>query len=162
MSVKVQEKLFSRVDAEYAFELLTAGKPTGVVQAKLVERGMTTEEATRLLNELFMRILIDHAMSLLNEGWSPEETKQRLVERGWDEALASSIVDDLVDYLRDQAARMEEAETNPLMQFLGVVAILAGIGLFIGNRTGAFPTIPFAGFAAMAIGSLILSSAGKR
>ena len=38
----------------------------------------------------------------------------------------------------------------------GPILIIGGILLFIGNRSGAFPTFPFAGFITMMLGWLVL------
>ena len=50
---------------------------------------------------------------------------------------------------------------NPRRQ-LGLVMVVAGVGaglvgsvLYLGNRTGLLPTIPYAGFATTALGSLL-------
>jgi hypothetical protein len=37
----------------------------------------------------------------------------------------------------------------------GALIFLLGVGLFIGNITGLFPTLPFAGFIVMMVGSLL-------
>jgi hypothetical protein len=44
---------------------------------------------------------------------------------------------------------------------LGVSVFAAGVLLFIGNITGLFPTIPFAGYITMAIGSAMIRVAMK-
>ena len=41
------------------------------------------------------------------------------------------------------------------LQLLGAVIFVIGIGLFIGNKTGVFPTLPFAGLIVMTIGTAI-------
>jgi hypothetical protein len=40
-------------------------------------------------------------------------------------------------------------------KFIGTLVILVGIGLFIGNVTGVFPTFSYAGFITMGVGGLI-------
>ncbi|MGN6353232.1 MAG: hypothetical protein ACTHLB_07560 [Parafilimonas sp.] len=40
--------------------------------------------------------------------------------------------------------------------FLGIVLLLIGIILFIGNVSGWWPTFPFAGFITMSIGAGIM------
>jgi hypothetical protein len=43
----------------------------------------------------------------------------------------------------------------------GGLVCLLGFGLFVGNLTGLFPTVPFAGFIVMALGGVI-AGAGSR
>jgi hypothetical protein len=38
---------------------------------------------------------------------------------------------------------------------LGALVFVVGVGLFVGNVTGAFPSFPCAGFLVMGLGSLI-------
>ncbi len=39
-----------------------------------------------------------------------------------------------------------------LVQAIGGIVFLSGLGLFVGNVTGIFPTIPMAGYLVMAAG----------
>lgn len=48
---------------------------------------------------------------------------------------------------------------NGAASLLGLVLIVGGMVLVIGNLSGAFPTFPFAGFLVSGLGSLILSAA---
>ena len=47
------------------------------------------------------------------------------------------------------------------MKAIAILIVIIDFILFIGNRTGAFVTFPYAGFACMFIGSLFLG-AGKK
>jgi len=47
------------------------------------------------------------------------------------------------------------------MKFIGIIIIIAGIVLAIGNKTGSFHTFPFAGFITMIIGGVIMKAGGK-
>ena len=40
---------------------------------------------------------------------------------------------------------------------LGLLLIVGGIALVVGNQSGAFPTFPFAGFLVSGLGSVILA-----
>jgi len=48
-----------------------------------------------------------------------------------------------------------------LLTVVGGLVFLVGAGLFIGNITGMFPTVPFAGFVVMTIGGAMVG-AGNR
>jgi hypothetical protein len=41
---------------------------------------------------------------------------------------------------------------------LGSLIIVVGLGLFLGNITGLFPTFPFAGYLTIGLGGLVLSA----
>jgi uncharacterized membrane protein YkgB len=43
-------------------------------------------------------------------------------------------------------------------EVIGILVILVGIVLLIGNLTGLFPTFPYAGFIVMFVGGLIAKS----
>jgi len=47
------------------------------------------------------------------------------------------------------------------MQALGSVLFIVGIGLFIGNITGLFPTFSFAGFIFMTIGGALFAMGAR-
>lgn len=72
---------------------------------------------------------------------------------------------DVTAYYRQQHQERLMAQNritaNPVIMILGTLLFLAGIGLVVGNRTGLFPTIPFAGCILTVIGGLV-SAAGKR
>jgi hypothetical protein len=48
------------------------------------------------------------------------------------------------------------------MQVIGVIVLVAGIALFIGNVSGAFPTFPGLGWITIAIGGVIMRSGGDK
>ena len=48
-----------------------------------------------------------------------------------------------------------------LLTVLGGIIFLLGVGLFLGNTSGLFPTVPFAGFVLMTIGGAMFG-AGMR
>jgi hypothetical protein len=52
----------------------------------------------------------------------------------------------------------ETSGSNPISGIIGVILIIGGFILVVGNRTGAFPTFPFAGFITMTIGWMLVKS----
>jgi hypothetical protein len=160
MSEKMPQQQVAQADIDFAVNLLNKGETAESVHGKLVERGLTPEVASALLNDLFVQAVYNEAITLLNQRHSPEQVKRQLVDRGLEKTVAASVVDEIL--ARHRAALQEEESkgAKPLLRFLGGIMFVVGIGLFIGNRTGAFPTFPFAGFIVMAIGGAIYG-AGK-
>lgn len=157
MSEMVDLRQISQADVEYAVELLNHGDSTETVIGKLVDRGMKPEVASALLDELFARMVYADALAMLDQGNRPEQVKRQLVEKGLDKIAAAAVVDDIL--AQSRAARREGAGTRLLLRCLGGVVIVLGIGLYFGNRSGAFATFPFAGFVVMGIGSMIWGAA---
>lgn len=52
-----------------------------------------------------------------------------------------------------------DTSTSGVALLLGLVLIVAGFALVVGNLSGAFPTFPYAGFLVSGLGSLILRAA---
>ena len=46
------------------------------------------------------------------------------------------------------------------MKVIGLLVLVVGIGLFIGNISGAFPTFPGLGWITIAIGGVIMRAGG--
>ena len=49
---------------------------------------------------------------------------------------------------------------SPVSMF-GVIVIVIGAGLWIGNVTHAFPTFPLAGYLTMVVGGIIVKTGNK-
>jgi hypothetical protein len=67
----------------------------------------------------------------------------------------------------DPASTPRPSTRSPLsillvVQIAGWVAVVLGVGLFIGNRTGVFPTFPLAGFVTIGIGGVVARWAASR
>ncbi len=159
MSQSIVPQKVSQADIDLAIELLNKGEAAETVHGKLVERGMPQEVATGLLNDLFEQAVYNDAVILLNQGHSPDQVKRQLIEKGLGQSVAASVVDDIL--ARNQAPQSEGTVTQMLLQVLGAVVFVVGIGLVIGNQTGMFPTFPFAGFIAMVIGGAIFGVAER-
>lgn len=144
---------FTQADLEFAANLFNQGETAETVQAKLVERGMPPEAANALLYKLLMQTVYTDAINLLNAGHGPQQVKQKLVEKGVREQTACAVVDDIV--AQNRTATSQAGGGKPLLQFLGTIVFVIGIGLLIGNITRIFPTFPFAGFIVMFIGGAI-------
>jgi hypothetical protein len=58
----------------------------------------------------------------------------------------------------EQRYRLAKPGSGVPLVGCGALIFLLGVGLFIGNVTGLFPTFPFAGFIAMTVGSLLFGA----
>lgn len=56
----------------------------------------------------------------------------------------------------------QPASARTARQLLGLVVVLVGVGLLIGNVTGLAATFPFAGFIVMTIGGAIMGAKSAR
>jgi hypothetical protein len=67
------------------------------------------------------------------------------------------VADEVSALLADRARAETEQGEDPrrLWRLLGAALAVAGVGLYIGNKTGAFPTFPYAGGMLMGIGALV-------
>ena len=54
--------------------------------------------------------------------------------------------------------RLNRSAETGFLYVIGFIFFLLGTALFLGNRTGAMPTLPYAGFIMMTFGSLIIAS----
>jgi hypothetical protein len=158
------QQRFAQVDIDFAVDLLNRGESPKAVHGQLVERGLAPEDAAELLHELYIQAIYAGAVALLNQGHSADLVKQKLVERGLEQATAASVVNEiLVQHCAAQfkgvLRRQEEMAGRVMLRILGGLVFVIGIGLYIGNRTGIFPTFPYAGFIAMGIGGLIWGAA---
>lgn len=143
----------STADYEFALESLRKGESLEAIHQKLIERGLDPEAASSLLNQLILDVLYAGTLDMLNQGLSPEQVKQKLISNGIDPTLASAIVNDIVG--RRQGVENDTNATGVLAVLLGILVVIAGIGLFIGNVTGLFPTFPCAGYLTITIGAAI-------
>ena len=96
---------------------------------------------------------------MLKNGVSPREAEQRLVGRGIEPQVAKAVIDTLLSNAQVQAPRAGGG--GVVLQFLGGLIFVVGMGLLIGNVTRLFPTFPYAGTIVMIIGGAIIG-AGKR
>jgi hypothetical protein len=147
----------AQADYEEAALLMSQGQPPEAVRQRLIGKGLDPQAATAVVNDLILKALYAQADFLLKLGNSPEEARRKLVEAGVSEQVASAVVANAPSYARK--ARGHSGAGNALHLLLGVLIFMLGIGLWIGNRTGLFPTFPFAGFIVMAIGSVVLQAA---
>jgi hypothetical protein len=143
----------------YASDLVAAGTPAAEMQSRLVEIGLDQKAAAEAANEALIRAADRQAAQHFGSGLSPAETQGKLVECGFDQQVAMAAVGRLVE--RQSQDRSRRA-LRRLAVVVGALFLLAGMALFIGNRSGAFPTVPFAGFIVMGLGGAILASAGAR
>lgn len=150
---------FSQADHDFAFNLLNQGEDPKTVQGKLMERGMAKQAAGDLVNELHLQALCGDAMALLKKGCSSAETADKLAEKGYDAKTAQAMVDGLAK--RGVGPARKAGFAQMFLFFVGGAVMLAGIGLFIGNVSGFFPTFPGLGYLTIVVGVGMMGAASK-
>src|SRR5262249_21767933 len=85
-----------RAHVVYALSLMNEGHCPEVVQAKLVERGLTEDEAGGVVCDLLMQAIYAEAVDMLNRGQSPEQVKRQLAAKGLEQQTASAVVEDVL------------------------------------------------------------------
>src|SRR5262245_24384825 len=72
--------------------------------------------------------------------------------------LRRRVADDDLPYVPSRGNPPANLAVRALLTGCGAVVFLLGAGLFLGNITGLFPTLPFAGYLVMTIGGLLLGA----
>jgi hypothetical protein len=105
------------------------------------------------------------AYELTQNGASEAEVASELVNAGLDFQTASSVAANMrssVDgYPTSSATSSSASRAAAGIAIFGGFLFVVGIGLLIGNRSGLFPTFPFAGFWVMGLGGLMMSAFGR-
>jgi hypothetical protein len=95
---------------------------------------------------------IQFAADHLLQGETPETVRGSLIEqRGLSPDAADNV---LIGLLLNQAPQPSSAK-RIVCKLLGGAIFVVGVGLFIGNVTGVFPSFPLAGFIVMGVGGAI-------
>jgi energy-converting hydrogenase Eha subunit B len=55
----------------------------------------------------------------------------------------------------------QDSASGAILAVLGLVFLVGGVVLFIGNRSGAWPTFPYAGFITSSVGLAMIAAALK-
>lgn len=136
---------------------------------ELLDTSSTREEAfVRLMAErvqpaeaeAFMQLALQQrhrhiAKTLLDEGKDEDETMAALTDQGISEEPAQSMV------AWAQLARFREKHPvasitlSLILPLFGVVVMLCGFALWLGNKTERFATFPYAGHLVLGIGFMI-------
>ena len=101
---------------------------------------------------------------MLRDGMLPQQIEKQLRDRGLNAESAKAVVASAHQIRDDDAEYSEPAASgggNPVLMVLGGIIFAVGVLIFIGNVTGAFPTVPCAGWLGMVIGGGIWG-AGKK
>lgn len=144
----------------YVSRLRQNGAAPEEIQQKLIEAGVGPQEASALVDRLLAheatQEIHTRAARLLREGVPAAELQARLVAEGFGAELVDPVVKDLLEE-RAREQKDREETPGPILRVFGAVLVVLGVGLLIGNRTGVFPTFPFAGAITMGIGALIFA-----
>ncbi len=145
-----------------AIELLNQGESPEAVERTMITNGVGPQVAASMLQEIgAQRAVYARAAELLGEGLSLQAILAKLVESGLDQQTARAVVNEALDAQRRAAAEQQQGAGSVALMVLGGLVFLVGIGVFLGNITGLFPTLPFAGFLLMTVGGALLGAAGR-
>ncbi len=147
-------------DVNLAVDLLNAGASLKEVQVRLLDRGLNEVAIAATIRGLSMPELYTEAAAMLADGSSKRQVEERLVNKGIDPLVAKAVITNKVVFFTQSEAKATEGK-GQIRQFLGVFIFIVGIGLFLGNVTGRFPTFSSAGFMVMCVGG-ILYKAGRK
>jgi hypothetical protein len=142
----------------YVSRLAEHGATPVEIRQQLIEKGVDPQEATRLTDRLAAtqakRAIRVRATGLLIRGVAPDQVQSGLVQEGFDPALVAEEVSAL---LAERAREDKEWREDPprLWRLFGAALVVVGVGVYIGNTTGAFPTLPYPGGVLMGIGGLV-------
>jgi hypothetical protein len=142
----------------YVTRLAESGATPDEIRQNLIEKGVDEREASRLADRIAAseakKKIRARAISLLDQGVTPDQIQPQLGQEGFAQALVAEEVNSLLTTrAREEAERREDPRR--LWRMLGAALVVAGVALYIGNRTGAFPTFPYAGGILMGFGSLV-------
>jgi len=139
--------------------LINEGVALCDLQARLLARGVSSDEASRVVNRVVATELKkktnDRIAFLLARGETPEAIRARLFEEGFDPAVTADRVSEAVARHRDD----KESRQSSGLGILGATVFVVGMLLYLGNKTGILPTFPLAGAIAMGLGGFLVSMA---
>jgi len=139
--------------------LINEGVALCELQACLLARGVSSDEASRVVNRVvaaeLRKKINDRIAFLLAQGETPGAIRARLLEEGFDAIVTADRINETVARHRDD----KESRQNSGLGILGATAFVVGILLYLGNKTGILPTFPFAGAIAMGLGGFLVSMA---
>ena len=142
----------------YVQSLKDQGASPESIQAELVKKGVAPEEAAALIRRILERdkkLQIRHlAEPLVKEGVQAEEIGHMLTAKGFDSLSVASVVKDLVEE-RNRTRQEERGDPRPFYRILGIVLIVVGFALMLGNLSGLFPTFSYAGTFTLGLGAAI-------
>lgn len=145
----------------YSFiaRLVENGATPAEIRERLIEAGVGLHNADRLTERLahaqLKEKLRTQAATLLACGIAPDQLLPMLMEKGFPQQMAAEQVANLVT---EQIADDKQARESPSRQWrmMGGILLVVGLVLFIGNRSGLFPTFPFSGGLTMFVGAIAL------
>jgi hypothetical protein len=148
----------------HAARCLEHGESPDGLERKLLAAGLQPQEAASLAREVIARLApYTRARELLEHGAGVLDVRRKMVENGLAPEEAAMVVE-AVQKKRSGASKGESVYADevegprPGLAIVGIVVIGAGVVLAIGNMSGVFPTIPFAGFLTMTVGSMIFGA----
>jgi hypothetical protein len=144
----------------YVYQQMGRGMSPADIEELLLSKGLNREEAAALVGRLVSyerkREAETVARELLGQGIPAQQVQTALIARGFDEQKVAVVIEAEKRNLQKERAE----EIGPWRTILGLALFFGGAVLFIGNATGAFPSLPYAGAILMGLGTVILVIAG--
>jgi hypothetical protein len=137
-------------DTDFAAGLLNQGAPAEEIRDELRKRGVDPTTAATIIRAVFAQGYRRYAAAVLNRGVHPKQVGQQLADNGIEPQVATAVINDIL--AREKAQARRERRVGCVLQYLGCLIFFVGLGLWLGNRTGLFPTFPYAGSIVMVIG----------
>ena len=94
---------------------------------------------------------------MIAKGENPDEVKKQLVNWGLTEESAKTFVEAIS---KEEKGSKKDARAELVGLYVAAPIMFIGVLLIIGNRTGIFPTFPFAGFLVIILGIIVGSIVG--
>jgi hypothetical protein len=159
-----------------AGELLRSGLRPEDVQDRLVAEGIEPLTASEVVRQMVPPYLRGEVRRLLGEGHATIRIQDALIERGFDKAEVFTVVDEVLAGPPPQRpgvviggsgppsgpGQPHQGDGSEVMQVVGGLVMLVGVGFFLGNITGVFPTVPGLGWGTIIVGSLIYGAGQKK
>jgi hypothetical protein len=145
------EKQWARAVHAYGRELKRNGFSSEKIEGALLGRDLDPRIA----------FAVACATELATPEAGPDEITRGLIERGVDPRVAPVVSTDAAECRDDFATNEKRDREARRCLAVGFPIFLSGAALYVGNRSGVFPTVPYAGTALMVLGGLIVAAAAR-
>jgi hypothetical protein len=152
----------SKAHAARAAQLFREGASAREVLHRLVTEGLARERAVSIVQAAALGEFSRQAKIVLNEGGSPEAAEAKLREQGVGPQTAMAIVADALEATRSFPEQVGRAAGGLVLMAAGAAVVLGGFVLYAGNKSGRFPTFPFAGGVTMLLGAALAIGGGAK
>ena len=119
-------------------------------------RGNAPAERQPVTTQTAIDAVVAYVSARFRDGEAPETVRTELVQRG----VSPETADQLVAVLKP--GKWERGTRGQALRAFGVLVMVAGGFLILGNQIGFFPTFPFAGTITVFLGAAIYAVGGGK